>query len=213
MSILRSDIYRQRVPSSMKKKDLEMALEKVPPFTDPVPSLEQYPTSATIAADIVFDAYSNGDIAGMKILDLGCGTGIFSIAAWMIGAGAVVGYDISENALSVARTYAESIGASVEYKQSDIQNVNEGADTVLMNPPFGSQKKNADRPFLDKAMECADRVYSIHMANTLDFLKEYSEEKGRRVVQYKVYKYSIPHTFSFHTKTKQAVDVVAVLIE
>lgn len=197
----------------MRKKDLEIALEKVPKFDDPDASLEQYPTPASVAADIVFGAYMNGDIDGMKVLDLGCGTGMFSIAAWLMGAGMTVGYDISEKALCQARKCAEEFGADIVFRQSDIRDVEEGADTVLMNPPFGSQKRNADRPFLDKAMESAEKVYSIHMANTLDFLKEYVGEKGRRLSSYKIYKYEIPHTFSFHTKTKQTVEIAAVLIE
>ena len=197
----------------MRRKDLEIALEKVPRFEDPDPSLEQYPTPAAIAAEIVFDAYRRGDIAGMKVMDLGCGTGMFSMAAWLMGAGMVVGYDISEKALASARMCAECFGADIDFKLSDVKDVCEGADTVLMIPPFGSQRRNADRPFLDKAMESAERVYSIHMANTLDFLMGYTEEKGRRISSYKIYKYDIPHTFSFHTKTKQTVEIAAVLIE
>ena len=197
----------------MKKKDLEIALEKVRPFTDPDPGLEQYPTPATIAADIVFSAYAAGDIEGMKVLDLGCGTGMFSIAAALMGAGMVVGYDISESALAVARSNAEQFGLDIDFRQSDIASVSEGADTVLMNPPFGSQRKNADRPFLAKAMEAADRIYSIHMANTLEFIEKYAEKNGRSLVSYKIYKYVIPHTFSFHTKTKQTVEIAAVLIQ
>ncbi len=197
----------------MKKKDLEIALEKVRPFTNPDPGLEQYPTPATIAADIVFSAYAAGDIEGMKVLDLGCGTGMFSIAAALMGAGMVVGYDISESALALAESNAKQFGLDIEFRQSDISSVSEGADTVLMNPPFGSQRKNADRPFLDKAMESADRIYSIHMANTLDFIEKYAEKNGRSLVSYKIYKYVIPHTFSFHTKTKQTVEIAAVLIQ
>jgi putative methylase len=196
----------------MRRKDLEIALEKVPPFEDPDPSLEQYPTPASIAADIVFSAYAAGDIAGMKVMDLGCGTGMFSIAAALMGAGIVVGYDVSEKALCQARKTAEKFGVDIEFKQSDIRDVSEGADTVLMNPPFGSQKRNADRPFLDKAMECAEKVYSIHMAETLDFVKEYAEEHGRKVLDCRFYKYVIPHTFSFHTKAKQTVEIVSVVI-
>lgn len=196
----------------MRKKDLEIALERVPAFEDPDASLEQYPTPATIAADIVFDAYRNGDIAGMKVMDLGCGTGIFSIGAWLMGAGMVVGYDISERAVAAAKACAEGFGAEIGFKVADVRDVEEGADTVLMNPPFGSQRRGADRPFLDKAMDSAERVYSIHMANTLDFLREYVGERGRRISSYKIYKYDIPHTFSFHTKTKQTVEIAAVLI-
>ncbi len=197
----------------MKKKDLEMALEKVRPFADPDPALEQYPTPATIAADILFSAYSSGDIQGMKVMDLGCGTGIFSIGAALLGAGMVVGYDISDSALDIARENAAQFGLGIDFRRSRVEDVSEGADTVIMNPPFGSQRKGADRPFLEKAMESADRVYSIHMANTLDFIKEYAEAHGRALASYKIYKYMIPHTFSFHTKTKQTVEIAAVLIQ
>ncbi len=158
----------------MKKKDLEIALEKVRPFADPDPGLEQYPTPATIAADILFSAYSSGDVQGMKVMDLGCGTGIFSIGAALLGAGMVVGYDISDSALETARANAADFGLEIDFRKSRVEDVHEGADTVIMNPPFGSQRKGADRPFLEKAMESADRVYSIHMANTLDFIREYA---------------------------------------
>ncbi len=204
--------YAYSLFQTMKRKDLEIALEKVESFRDPVARLEQYPTPATIVADIVYAAYLSGDIDGMKILDLGCGTGIFSIAASLMGAGMVVGYDISENALDIAMENAVRFGLDIDFRLSDVKDVSEGADTVLMNPPFGSQNRNADRPFLDKAMESADVVYSIHMANTLDFVRGYAEEKGRSFELYKIYKYLIPHTFSFHTKAKQAVEIAAVII-
>ncbi len=196
----------------MKKRDLEIALEKIPSFVDPDPALEQYQTPAVIAADILYYAYSKGDIQNMKILDLGCGTGIFSIGAWLLGAGITVGYDISVSALSVAKECARSFNADIEFKQSDIDDVNEGADTVFMNPPFGCQTRRADRAFLDKAIESAECIYSIHMANTTEFIKEYVEEKGRVIAYNKTYKYVIPHTFSFHSKEKHSIDIIVVNI-
>lgn len=196
----------------MRKKDLEIRLQSVRNFEDPDPALEQYMTPATMAADILFEAYRSGDVEGMKVLDLGCGTGMFSIGAWMLGAGMVRGYDISDSALSVARRNASDMGADVEFLKSRIENVDEGADTVFMNPPFGCQNRNADRPFLKKAMEISECVYSIHMADTVDFVREFCEAEGRSVVSSKIYKYEIPHTFSFHTKTKKTVDVAVVNI-
>ena len=196
----------------MRKRDLEIRLQSVRNFTDPDPALEQYMTPATMAADILFTAYSNGDVEGMKVLDLGCGTGMFSIGAWLLGAGMVVGYDVSESALEVARANAESFGAEVEFHKSDIRDVEEGADTVFMNPPFGCQNRNADRAFLEKAMSCAECVYSIHMAETLDFVEGFCAERGRSVKWRKTYKYEIPHTFSFHKKAKMSVDVAVVNI-
>jgi putative methylase len=196
----------------MKKRDLEMQLQRLEGFREPDASLEQYMTPASIAADILFDAYSKGDIAGLKVVDLGCGTGMFSIGSYLLGASQVIGFDISEKALEVAESNRLLLDADVEFRRSDILSVEEGADTIFMNPPFGCQSRNADRPFLDRAMDLSECVYSIHMANTLDFVSEYCEKKGRQVVLSKIYKYEIPHTFSFHTKTKKTVDVAVVNI-
>jgi putative methylase len=196
----------------MKKKDLEMELEKVPRFEDPDPSLEQYLTPASIAADVLFGAYASGDIRGLKVMDLGCGTGMLSFGSWMLGAGQVAGYDISQKAIGLAKCHAESIGAGISFVCSDINSVSEGADTVVMNPPFGCQNRSADRDFLKKAMESADCIYSFHMAETLEFVKEYVKKHGREIVNNKMYKYNIHNTFAFHSKEKHSVDIVVVNI-
>lgn len=196
----------------MRKRELEISMQSIRGFEDPDPQLEQYMTPATIAADVLYDAYRNGDVAGLKIVDLGCGTGMFSIGAWLLGAGMVTGYDVSASALEIARSNAASLGAEVEFVELPVSEVSDGADTVFMNPPFGCQNRNADRSFLDKAMESSECVYSIHMAETLDFVREYCERRGRTVVSSKIYKYEIPHTFSFHTKVKKTVDVTVVNI-
>ena len=196
----------------MRRKDLEMALQRIRGFEDPDPSLEQYMTPATMASEILFDAYRAGDVDGMKVVDLGCGTGMFSIGAALLDAGMTIGFDVSEKALETARLNAEMLGADVSFVRSDILDVEEGADTIFMNPPFGCQSRNADRPFLDRAMALSECVYSIHMAETLDFVKGYCERKGRRMASYKIYKYEIPHVFAFHTKTKKTIDVAVVNI-
>ena len=196
----------------MKKKDLEIELEKVPGFEGPDPSLEQYLTPATIAADVLFNAYANGDIKGLKVMDLGCGTGMLSFGSWFLGAHSVVGYDASRKALDLAISHAESIKADISFKLSDVNDVQEGADTIIMNPPFGCQNRRADRDFLKKAMESAECIYSFHMAETVGFVKEYVKKHGRDIVYDKVYKYDIPNTFLFHSKEKHSVDIVVVNI-
>ncbi len=196
----------------MKKKDLEIALQSLETFRDPKVSLEQYPTPSVIASDILFDAYASEEIAGKRVADLGCGTGIFAIGAWLLGAESVTAFDTDPDALGIARANAERMGCDIEFVRCDITEVSGRYDTVLMNPPFGSQNKHADRPFLAKAMESADSVRSIHMACTLDYIQKTAASAGRSVISYKTYKYEIPHTFSFHSKTKKSVDVIAVSI-
>lgn len=196
----------------MKRKDLEMKLERVRPFEDPSAALEQYPTPSTIASDVLFAAYANGDVCERTVNDLGCGTGIFSIGAKLLDAGTVRGYDISPSALKIAKENASALGAEIEFTECDVSEVNDRADTTFMNPPFGCQSKRADRPFLDKAMELSDSVYSIHMANTIEFLDDYIASHGREIVARATYKYNIPHTFTFHKKAKQTVDIIVVNI-
>ncbi|MCL2032334.1 MAG: METTL5 family protein [Methanomassiliicoccaceae archaeon] len=196
----------------MKKKDLEIELEKVPRFEDPDPSLEQYMTPASIAADVLFGAYARGDVKGLKVMDLGCGTGMLSFGSWMLGAGAVVGYDVSQRAIDLATAHAASVGAEITFAVSDVNEVHEEADTVVMNPPFGCQNRRADRDFLKKAMASAECVYSFHMAETLDFVTEYVKKHNREIVYNKMYKYDIHNTFTFHSKEKHSVDIVVVNI-
>ena len=196
----------------MKKKDLEIRLERVLPFEEPSAALEQYPTPATIASDILFSAYANGDVAERTVNDLGCGTGIFAIGAKLLDAERVRGYDVSSSALMIAKENAETLGAEIEFIETDISGVNDRADTTFMNPPFGCQNEHADRPFLEKAMGLSDSVYSIHMANTIGFLEDFVSSFGKEIVARATYNYNIPHTFSFHSKTKQKVDIVVVNI-
>jgi putative methylase len=196
----------------MKKKDLEIKLQKMKDFASPDPSLEQYMTPAVIASDVLFTAYSEGDISGLDVIDLGCGTGMFSIGASMLGAGNVYGFDISEKAIAVAKENANAFYADVRFEICDVGDVKQKGNTAIMNPPFGCQSRNADRPFLDKAMELCDTVYSIHRGSTLDFLTEYVNEAGREICFHRNYKFNIPHTFSFHSKAKQNIDVIMIII-
>lgn len=196
----------------MRKKDLEIILEGLEKQTSFDASLEQYPTPSVIVADIMFNAYMNGDLEGLKIVDLGCGNGVFAIAASLMGAGASYGYDISEDAVAVAKKNAENLKLNTEFFISDVKDVTEGADTVFMNPPFGCQNRNADRPFLDKAMELSECVYSVHKAETVDFVIKYCETVKRKASLCKVYKYNIPHMFEFHRDKNRSIEIAVVNI-
>jgi putative methylase len=191
----------------MKKKDLEMLLQTIPPFDKPKASMEQYSTPSVIASDLLFTAYAEGDIADRVVADLGCGTGILAIGAGKLGAKRVIAVDLDENALSQAEANARFTNVEIEFVQEDVTEFAEKVDTVVMNPPFGSQKRNADRPFLDVAMTFADAVYSIHMSDTVDFLAKYISDRGFYVDFQKRYKFEIPHMFLFHTKAKKCFDV------
>lgn len=197
----------------MKRKDLEMALQRVKPFEAPNPTDEQYPTPASIAADMTFLAYSQGDIAGLRVADLGCGTGMLGIAAALLGAREVIGLDQDQAALDLAKENATRVGVEICLVRGDVSDFQEKVDTVVMNPPFGSQRRHADRPFLEKAMKLSEVSYSLHNAITQDFLLELVSSAGMMGEVLKRYKLEIPHTFAFHKKAKRDVEVLLLRIQ
>ena len=196
----------------MKKNELERLLQKVPPHTSPKARLEQYSTPAAIAADVLYIAYSFDDVAGRSVVDLGCGSGIFSIGAWALGAEKVTGVDVDHEAIEDARRNIGAFGADVELIEQDIEDIKLRANTVVMNPPFGSQKRHADRPFLEAAVRIAPRVYSLHNAGTVEFLHVMLNALGAEVFFQKSYKLQIPHMFEFHDRKKKDIEVALLCI-
>jgi len=196
----------------MKQRELEIALQKLDGFINPSAILEQYPTPARIAADVLYTAHGFADIEGKKVIDLGCGTGIFSIGACMLGATQVTGLDVDPEALKTARQNAGKVGCAIQFTCDPVEKATGSFDTCIMNPPFGSQTRHADIPFLDKAMELANKVYSLHNSDTMIFLRKKFEKAGWCLDFEKSYKFEIRHTFSFHRKEKALFDVTLIRI-
>lgn len=71
----------------MKLKNLLSALEDIEIFKNPKIKLEHYTTPPHIAASILHTAqFSYFDIAGKIVANLGCGSGVISIGAVLLGA-------------------------------------------------------------------------------------------------------------------------------
>lgn len=185
-------------------------LEKVAGFDAPSAHLEQYTTPATIAAELLHFAFMKGDLED-TVYDLGCGTGILAIGAALLGAVGVVGFDIDGEALRVARQNAGNLNADVEFVCSRIEDIPGRADTVVMNPPFGAQVRGSDRPFLARAFELADVVYSVHNAGSYEFIKKFISP-AVITERYNV-GFPIKRTFKFHRKDIEIVDVEIYRIE
>src|SRR4030065_2598398 len=149
----------------IRKLDLEIFLSDIPVHPYPNASLEQYTISEAVAATMLYlAAYNYGDIIGKRVLDLGCGTGRLSLASAFLGAKSVVGIDINKTAIKLAHENSVQTGFKdqTQWIQGDIAAVTGKFDTVVQNPPFGVQKRSADRRFLEKALEVGSVVYSLH---------------------------------------------------
>ncbi len=196
----------------MKRRELEMILQSMDRFQAPKPELEQYSTPAIIAADMLFEALARGHIEDRKVLDLGCGTGPLGIGAALLGAGKVIGLDKDLAALAQAKANAVRLGVDVEFRQGEVSELAEVADTVIMNPPFGAQRKGADRPFLITAMKCAPVIYSLHLSQTEEFIQRFAALSAFTATALKRYKFEIPYMFEFHSKAKKDVYVTLFYI-
>jgi putative methylase len=201
-----------------KKIQLEMDLQFIPPHPTPKVDLEQYSTPAGIAADLLWNAFALGDIRGLKVVDLGTGTGIFAIGAALLGAVEVVGVDADPQAVELARAEASKIGLEelTRFISVDLLDFHEKADTVIQNPPFGAQKahrKEADRVFMSKSLEIAPVVYSFHMLETEEFVKKFFQSKGGSITHSFYYNFPIPRIYDFHKKENINVDVVVLRVE
>lgn len=189
-----------------------MAIQKVPKHPNPKVDLEQYSTPATIAADLLWNAYSLGDIADKKVMDLGCGTGIFAIASKLLGAASAIGVDIDKDSTDLASSYC----GDVNFICSDICDLENDfdVDTIFQNPPFGSQKnakKGADLKFISKAIELSPKVlYSFHMASTEEFLISYFEKNDLEITHIFRYNFPIPKIYEFHTRESANVEVIVI---
>jgi len=192
----------------MKKRQLEMALQRLQPLETRSARLEQYATPAMIAADVLWEAFSAGDVSGKNVADLGTGNGIFAIGAKLLGAKRAFGIDLDPGALRIAERNAKDLFIEVELVTGSVGDLSGTFDTVIQNPPFGAQTKHADRSFIRKALELAPRAYSLHNDGTEGFVGKLVSSLGGRVSTVKRYKFEIPYAFEFHRKATETISVV-----
>jgi predicted RNA methylase len=191
----------------VSKRQLEIQLAKLKILQAPKLGLEQYPVSADVAAELLYMAgFEHRDLQG-ETIDLGAGTGRLAIGAAMMGCTKVVGVDIDETAIALARENAVAAGVQVEWIVSDVDEVEGKYDTVIMNPPYGTRSPHLDIRFLDRAFELAPVSYSLHKSSTRKFLRGFIAKRNRKVDGLRSMSLNIPHLFPFHHKKWENIRV------
>jgi len=198
--------------------DLERLLLKVEPHPSPKAFLEQYTVPAEVASEMLFiAAYTNDDIIGKAVVDLGCGTGRLAIGAAFLGAREAIGIDVDRLGVGKAKENAESLALidKLSWIVGDIGVLHGKFDTVLQNPPFGVQRRTADRGFLLKALELAPVVYSLHKGGESNraFIKRFIEANEGKVTSVFQMRLDVPWMFKFHTRRRHEVSVDLYRIE
>ncbi|ADP76921.1 methyltransferase [Methanothermus fervidus DSM 2088] len=212
---------KENIPVEIyRKKQLEMILQKVPQPSNPKPELEQYLTPANIAADLLWNAKILGDINKKVVVDLGCGTGIFSIGSSLLGAKKVLGIDIDEDVIKTAESLSRELKLKnilflkknvLKISKKEIFQIVGEVDTLIQNPPFGIQKsakKGMDKKFIKKALELSKVIYSFHAKGSGSFIKKYFEKHGGKVTHVFQYTFPIPCIYEFHREEIKNVDVI-----
>jgi predicted nicotinamide N-methyase len=91
-------------------------------------------------------------VAGRRVFDLACGSGLVAIAAALAGASAVTACDVDEMALVAARLNAEANGVSLTPLVADVLGTTVDADVVLAGDVFYDKDMAAAfLPFLFRA--------------------------------------------------------------
>lgn len=221
----------------VRKLDLEIVLSRIEPHPSPKAHLEQYTIAPDVAAELLYIAsYTFDDITDKTVADLGCGTGRLAIGAALLGAEETVGVDIDRVATKKALENAEKLGVKerTQWITADISVLRGNFNTVLQNPPYGVQRRKADRKFLEKALKIGEHVYSLHKSGKeirksikdtrkhtlsasstvpLPFLKRLIERHGGQIKAVYTMQMMIPRMFRFHRKQKHRFLVDLYVIE
>lgn len=209
----------------MKLKELEYFLSGVKPFPHPKLHLEQYATDSHIAARMIYTGFE--DIEGKRVVDLGCGCGMLSLACLYAGATSVLGVDIDSDALDQFRRNVKNLdldnNVELDLVQASILDASrwgrtimkDAFDVAVLNPPFGTKNNEGiDVQFLRQAMGWAPIVYSLHKSTTRDYIcrvvKSWYPNASVKVMAQ--VKFLIPRLFKFHKQEHVYVDVDLVRV-
>ena len=198
----------------LNRDELELELSKVQDFETSKIEYEQYMTPADIAATLVHIADMNGDLKKQIIVDLGTGTGMLALGVLLRGPKKVIGIDIDPNALFIAKKNRRILPTDMpvdwilgDVKNNPIKVENKSDVTVIMNPPFGAQRRhrNADRVFLEAASKIGSTSYSIHNCDSIEFIRTFVNSRGGKISQSYSIIMEIKNSQKYHTKEKKKI--------
>ena len=217
----------------MKDWEVEQALQEVEGFGKSKIELEQYMTPPELATHFVCAAQRTyGDIEGKCVLDLGCGTGMLSCGAALMGADSVTACDLDEDALAIARgnraeleledviDFVKLNVAARGHRGDDpgevpiLPNFRTKFDTVMLNPPFGAnkdrQQKGIDLLFLHTALcmvKPEGAVYSLHKSSTREHIERTGERWGANAEPLGEYSWNLAKTYKHQKKNSKDIQV------
>ncbi len=205
------------------KKRLELVIESIPEthFVKKVDEpLEQYTTPAHIVSDLIWNLHVSGKFRESIIVDLGCGTGRITIASSITFSSYSIGVDIDsilvENAVACSKKLR--VDSKTDFIVADARFTplrKSGRIIVVMNPPFGTRRRGADKEFLDSACMISDLIISLHLSSEKSraFLARYMLSKGFNTRVLKTYMLEIKQSLPHHKSRVKRIPVDLIMYE
>ena len=147
----------------------------------------------------------------------GCGTGVLSIGAAILGAGFVTGFDIDDDALNVCKEnfddfkvyFSDVVHCDVTGLSDErFIGLHKKFDVVVMNPPFGTKHNwGIDMKFLKSAIALSNSaIYSLHKTSTREHIMKKADDWGLKAEVVAELRYDLKGGKYKHHK-KQSVDI------
>ncbi len=209
--------------SNFSDKDIELFIDitnfvkKIDSFTNPKISLEQYSLPNDLIAFLLI--LSQKDLHHRNVVDFGCGTGRFSLPIAKYFSDRVLGVDSDPHVINQLQVSMKSLGTKIELLNSFIEflepsNWSSLFKTTIMNPPFGTQRRQIDQVFLRKALKFSEIVLSIHKSNAESrrIWERIAESHSKKIEILATIDFSLDKTFFFHRNDKHEVKIDLIRI-
>lgn len=197
------------VLKASRQKQLAMTLSKLPPHPAHNAKLEQYATDGDVAARWLASIDAEEPFADLDcVADLGAGNGILGIGALLLGAPRACFVEVDSQACDSIRagldthdlTYRSEVYCIDIHEAKAVVNQ---CDMVLMNPPWGQQRRSADRPFLESAIGIAlQSVHVLHSSGAVH-IEPWASDAGWEAKRWMEAKIPLPKRYA-HQKQRRA---------
>jgi len=216
--IIYSSIIIGPMKAIFSPSKLGIFLSKLAGFETPKVRSEQYQTDPQIAGEIIHQATLLGDIFQKKVIDFGAGTGILGLGCALAQAKEIIMIEQDQDAIKVCEQNINTIkeiiqnsgleSPKITLKHAKIAQFRGKSETLMMNPPFGTKQKHADRAFLIEAFKKAPVIYTFAKSNTARFIHKVSLDHGFKVTHaWRYERFPLKKTQHFHKKPIKYVDI------
>jgi predicted RNA methylase len=168
------------------------------------------------------------DLEGKDVIDLGIGCGMLTVASGLFETSLNIGMDIDPDALQQTRMNCEEFELDIDLIRANVDDliwtvpskhqpeklewehrIKLKADTIIMNPPFGTKtQKGIDLTFLKAASIMTEQtVYSLHKTSTREHVLKKALEWGLKGEVVAELQYDLPQTYKFHKKKSVNIQV------